>query len=38
MQRKPDLKKSQSILGYKTKIDLEEGLLKTIDWVKKIIN
>ena len=38
MQRKPDLKKSQSILGYKTQIDLEEGLLKTINWVKKIIN
>ena len=38
MQRKPDLQKSQSILGYKTQIDLEEGLLKTINWVKKIIN
>ena len=36
MQRKPDLTKSQSILGYKPQIDLEEGLLKTINWVKQI--
>jgi len=36
MQRKPDLTKSQSILGYKPQIDLEEGLLKTIHWVKQI--
>ena len=36
MQRRPDLNKSQSILGYKTQIDLEEGLVKTINWVKQI--
>ena len=36
MQRKPDLTKSQSILGYKPQIDLEEGLVKTINWVKQI--
>jgi len=36
MQRKPDLTKSQSILGYRPQIDLEEGLLKTINWVKQI--
>ncbi len=35
MQRRPDLTKSQSILGYKTQIDLEEGLVKTINWVKQ---
>ena len=36
MQRRPDLNKSQSILGYKPQVDLEEGLLKTINWVKQI--
>jgi nucleoside-diphosphate-sugar epimerase len=36
MQRRPDLTKSQSILGYKPQIDLEEGLLNTINWVKQI--
>ena len=35
MQRRPDLNKSQSILGYKTQVDLEEGLVKTINWVKQ---
>ena len=38
MQRRPDLTKSQSILGYKPLVDLEEGLLETINWVKKIIS
>jgi len=38
MQRRPDLTKSHSILGYKPQIDLEEGLLKTINWVKEIKN
>ena len=37
MQRRPDLNKSQSILGYKTQVDLEEGLVKTINWVKQTI-
>tara|TARA_B100001996_G_scaffold351303_1_gene311223 strand:+ start:337 stop:1269 length:933 start_codon:yes stop_codon:yes gene_type:complete len=36
MQRRPDLTKSQLILGYKPSVDLEEGLLKTINWVKQI--
>ena len=36
MQRRPDLTKSHSILGYKPQIDLEEGLLNTINWVKQI--
>jgi len=36
MQRRPDLTKSQLMLGYKPSVDLEEGLLKTINWVKQI--
>ena len=35
MQRRPDLNKSQSILGYETQVELEEGLVKTINWVKQ---
>jgi len=35
MMRKPDLTKSKEILGYKPKINLESGLIKTIEWVQK---
>lgn len=32
--RVPDIKKAKSILGYEPKVDLEEGLLRTIDWYR----
>ena len=35
LQRKPDLTKSSKILGYKPLVSLEEGILKTINWVKE---
>jgi len=38
MQRKPDISKAKNILNWSPKIPLEEGLLKTIDWVKSSIN
>ena len=38
MQRKPDISKAKNILNWSPKIPLEEGLLKTIDWVKNSIN
>ena len=38
MQRQPDISKAKNILNWSPKIPLEEGLLKTIDWVKNSIN
>jgi len=38
MQRKPDISKAEEFLNWSPKIPLEEGLLKTIDWVKSSIN
>jgi nucleoside-diphosphate-sugar epimerase len=35
MMRKPDLTKSWEILGYEPKVNLESGLIKTIEWVQK---
>jgi dTDP-glucose 4,6-dehydratase len=32
--RIPSIKKAQTLLGYWPKIDLEEGLLKTIEWYR----
>ena len=37
LQRNPDLTKSSKILGYKPLVSLEEGILKTINWVKEKI-
>jgi UDP-glucuronate decarboxylase len=34
MQRKPDIKKAQTILGWNPKVDLEDGLLETIGYFK----
>jgi nucleoside-diphosphate-sugar epimerase len=31
-QRKPDISKAQEILGWNPKIDLQEGLERTIDY------
>ena len=33
-QRKPDISKAKSKLGWEPKVNLEDGLIKTIDWVK----
>ena len=38
MQRKPDISKAKEFLKWSPKTPLEEGLLKTIDWVKNSIN
>jgi len=38
MQRKPDLEKSKKILGYQPLIELEIGLLRTIEWIKSNLN
>jgi len=32
MQRKPDISKAKEILGWKPKVGLEQGLIKTIEW------
>lgn len=36
--RIPDVKKAEKLLGFAPKIDLEEGLLKTLQWYKKTQN
>ena len=33
--RIPSVEKTKKILGFKAQIDLEEGILKTADWLKK---
>jgi len=33
--RIPSVEKSTEILGYKAQVDLEEGILKTAEWMKK---
>ena len=33
-QRKPDISKAISKLGWEPKVNLEDGLIKTIDWVE----
>lgn len=35
--RIPSVKKAEEILGFKAKVDLEEGVLKTADWMKSIL-
>jgi len=36
--RIPSVKKTKDILNFKAKVDLEEGILKTAEWVKKMKN
>ncbi len=38
MQRKPDISKAKEFLKWSPTTPLEEGLIKTIDWVKNSIN
>jgi len=33
--RIPSVKKAQNLLGFKAKVDLEEGILRTAEWIKK---
>jgi UDP-glucuronate decarboxylase len=37
MQRKPDITKAKELMDWEPKIQLEEGLLKTIEYFKKMI-
>jgi UDP-glucose 4-epimerase len=34
--RIPSVDKAKNILGFKSKVDLEEGILKTTEWMKKV--
>jgi nucleoside-diphosphate-sugar epimerase len=36
--RIPSIKKAQALLGYWPKVDLEDGLARTIDWYRKQLN
>ena len=33
--RIPSVKKAENLLGFKAKVDLEEGVLRTAEWIKK---
>jgi UDP-glucose 4-epimerase len=35
--RIPSVDKSSEILGFKAKVDLEEGILKTAEWMKEAV-
>ncbi len=35
--RIPSIKKAQTLLGYWPKVDLEEGLIRTIEWYRSLI-
>ena len=37
MQRKPDIKLVNKILGWEPKVDLETGLGKTIDYFRELL-
>jgi len=36
--RVPSIEKARNLLGYQPKVDLEEGLLRTIDWYRQILD
>ena len=33
--RIPDVKKAERLLGFRAKVDLEDGLLRTLDWYRQ---
>ena len=37
-QRKPDITRARTLLGWEPKVDLEEGLPKTVDYFRKKLN
>lgn len=34
--RVPDIEKAKNLLGYKPKVDLEEGLMRSLNWYKQV--
>ena len=34
LRRRPDISKAKQILGWEPRVPLEEGLLRTITWIK----
>ncbi|MEM7434169.1 MAG: NAD-dependent epimerase/dehydratase family protein [Myxococcota bacterium] len=36
--RIPDVKKAERLLGFRAQVDLEQGLLRTIDWYRRKLN
>jgi dTDP-glucose 4,6-dehydratase len=33
--RIPDIEKARTLLGFEPQVDLEEGLLRTIEWYRR---
>jgi nucleoside-diphosphate-sugar epimerase len=33
--RVPDVQKAERLLGFRARVDLEEGLLRTLDWYRQ---
>jgi nucleoside-diphosphate-sugar epimerase len=36
--RVPDIKKAEQLLGYRPRVDLDEGLVKTIHWYREMLD
>ena len=36
--RIPDVKKAEALLGFRAEVELEEGLLRTIEWYRRKLN
>lgn len=36
--RIPDVKKAEQLLGFRARVELEQGLLRTIDWYRRKLN
>jgi len=36
--RIPDVKKAEALLGFRAKVELEQGLLDTIEWYRRKLN
>lgn len=36
LRRRPDIAKARKILGWEPKVSLDNGLIRTIEWVKDI--
>ena len=36
--RIPDVKKAEALLGFRAHVELEEGLMRTIEWYRRKLN
>ena len=36
--RRPDIRRAKALLGWEPKVELEDGLRKTIEYFRKVLN